>query len=363
MNWAGWVDDELSMINDVGRLRHIRTLDGPGPRFSLENGDPVISFASNDYLGLTQHSAVLTAAHDALDRWGAGSGASRLIVGARPIHVELEEHLADWRGADRALLFPTGYAANLGVLSTFAFGGRLISDEMNHASIIDGARLSKAEVCVYRHCDVDHAARLVSESPGRTVVVTDTVFSMDGDLAPVRELSQLCARTGALLVLDDAHVVFDMPEVDPSASWVRVGTLSKSLGSLGGYAAASAQFIDLLVNRARSFIFTTAPTPVDTAAALAALCIVRSPEGAQLRRRLRANVDSLRPGHPSAIIPIVLGDERAALSASEDLLEKGLWVPAIRPPTVPRGTSRLRIAMSASHQDEDIKALLLALGG
>lgn len=361
VSWDRWVDRQLSAADAAGRRRHVLTLEGTGPVFSMPNGEEVISFASNDYLGLTQHPAVIAAAREALLKWGAGSGASRLVVGARRVHSELEEALADWRGAEAALLFSTGYAANLGVLSTFAPGARVVSDEMNHASIIDGTRLSKAEVCIYRHCDLEHAAKFVREAPGRVVLVSDTVFSMDGDAAPVTELSELCARTGALLVLDDAHVVFELPELDPDAARVRVGTLSKSLGSLGGYVAASARVVDLLVNRARSFIFTTAPTPADTAAALAALAVVQSTEGRELRRRLRVHVDSLRPHHPSAVLPIVIGDERDALAASEALLERGLLVPAIRPPSVPEGTSRLRVAISAAHSDDQIKALSIAL--
>ncbi|MHB1784675.1 MAG: aminotransferase class I/II-fold pyridoxal phosphate-dependent enzyme, partial [Acidimicrobiales bacterium] len=270
MTWDAWVATESNTIRHSDQWRELRTLDGRGPRFGLRDGQLVTSFASNDYLGLSQHPKVVGAAHEALDRWGAGAGSSRLIVGDRPIHVELQNALARWRGMPSALVLSTGYQANLAVLTTFGSGARIISDELNHASIIDGARLSRGEVAVYGHGDVEHAAELVVAAPGRALVVTDTVFSMDGDIAPVRELSELCARTGALLVLDDAHLVFDAAVPDPDAACLRVGTLSKTLGALGGYVAGPARWLDLLVNRARSFIFTTALSPADTAAAAAA---------------------------------------------------------------------------------------------
>src|SRR5205823_3677428 len=315
----------------------------------------VVSFASNDYLGLTQHPAVVGAAHAALDRWGAGSGAARLIVGSRPVHTELEHELAAWKGSERALLFPTGFAANLGVLSTLAAPGvRVCSDELNHASIIDGCRLGRGDVHVYAHRDVGVVDRLLSDA-GRSIVVSDTVFSMDGDVAPVDELIAVCARRGALLVLDDAHAVLGPAvEVPDGVDVLRVGTLSKTLGSLGGFVAGPAPFIDLLVNRARPFIFTTASTPADTAAALAALRVLRSADGEALVEKLRGHVNRIAPGHPSPIIPVVLGDERRALAASAALLERGLLVPAIRPPTVASGTSRLRIALSAAHTDDQV---------
>ena len=360
MRWDAWVTGELDGVRAAARWRRIRTLDGGGPTFELD-GRLVVSFASNDYLGLSQHPAVIGAAREALDRWGTGSGASRLVVGARPIHAELEAALAGWKAAEAALLFPTGFAANLGALSTLGAGATIVSDELNHASIVDGCRLARADVRVFRHGDADHAASLVRQAPGRVLVVTDTVFSMDGDVAPVAELSRLCASTGSLLVLDDAHAVLGAPDPDPDARVVRVGTLSKTLGSLGGFVAGPSAYVDLLVNRARSFIFTTAPTPADTAAALAALQVLRSDEGRRLTARLDAHVRRLRPGHPSPVVPVVLGDEDATLKASAALLERGLLVPGIRPPTVPAGTSRLRVALSAVHTDEQVEALVEAL--
>jgi 7-keto-8-aminopelargonate synthetase-like enzyme len=255
----------------------------------------------------------------------------------------------------------TGYQANLAVLTTFGAGARIVSDELNHASIIDGARLARSTVAVYRHGDVDHAARLISEAPGRVLVVSDTVFSMDGDVAPVSDLSELCARRGALLVLDDAHAVFEGADPDPAAACLRVGTLSKALGSQGGYVAGPRSWLDLVVNRARSFIFTTGLAPASAAAALAAIDVWRSGEGRDLLATLRAHIDVISPGHPSPIIPVVVGDEEAALGASDRLLRSGLLVPAIRPPTVPPGTSRLRVSLSAAHAGEDVVRLAKAL--
>ncbi len=381
--WDARIRAELARTAEEGRWRAPRTFDAFGPRGTLRQTPdaPVVSFASNDYLGLSAHPRVIAAAHEALDAWGAGSGASRLVTGSRPVHEELEQALAEWKGTEAAVCFPTGFAANLGVLCTLGGPGvRVLSDELNHASIVDGCRLSRASLAVYRHGDMDHLAELLA-SPSRaaggpdvtaptapTLVVTDSVFSMDGDVAPVDDLVALCARHGALLVLDEAHAVLG-PHVGGSdgRSIVRVGTLSKTLGSLGGFVAASRDVADLLVNRARPYIFTTAATPADAAAALAALQVLRSAEGEALIARLVSLIDRVSeaglapPRHRSPIIPIVVGSEQAALDASATLLADGLWVPAIRPPTVPAGTSRLRVTLSAAHADDDVTRLLAAL--
>jgi 7-keto-8-aminopelargonate synthetase-like enzyme len=305
---------------------------------------------------------VVRAAADALDRWGTGSGSARLIVGSRPIHRELESELAAWKQAEAALLFPTGFAANLGVMTTFATMGVLVvSDELNHASIIDGCRLSRGRVEIARHRDVAHVDALLTAHEGPGIVVSDTVFSMDGDEAPVDDLLEVCARHGALMVVDEAHAVLG-PAVPEYADILRVGTLSKTLGSLGGFVAGPQSFIDLMINAARPFIFTTAPTPADSGAALTALHVLRSAEGDALVARLHALVERVAPGHPSPIVPIVLGDEQRAVDASKHLLDDhGLLVPAIRPPTVAPGTSRLRIALSAAHTDDEVDRLAKAL--
>jgi 8-amino-7-oxononanoate synthase len=365
--WRQRIATRLDSIRGAVLWRSIPPLDGPMPVADLD-GRPVVSFASNDYLGVAAHPGGAAAAREATARWGTGSGASRLVVGGRPVHDELEAELADWKGTEAALLLPTGFAANLAVLATLADDPEVlvVSDELNHASIIDGARLARGSVAIARHGDPAHVDELLAAHEGPALVVTDTVFSMDGDEAPVDALATICRDHGALLVLDEAHAVLG-PHPDLGAdTWagvdvVRVGTLSKALGSLGGFVAGTRDVVDLLVNAARPFIFTTAPTPGDTAAALAALRILRSVEGDGLVERLRGHVDAVAPGHPSPIVPIVLGDEAAALDASARLLEQGLLVPAIRPPTVAPGTSRLRVALSAAHTDEQVERLVKAL--
>ena len=378
--WAAWVDESCGVVEAAGQWRRPRTFDASGPQGALEGhghghghshgGDgAVVSFASNDYLGLTTDPGVVAAAHRALDRWGTGSGASRLVTGSRPVHAELESALATWKGCERAVVFPTGFAANLSVLSVFGTeGAHVFSDELNHASIIDGCRLGRAGVSVYPHGDLDALDAALARTPGRPIVISDTVFSMDGDRADLPGLLAVAARHHALLVLDEAHAVLgpDLPTGPLGVDVLRVGTLSKTLGSLGGFVAGPARFVELLVNRARPYIFTTATTPADAAAALAAVAVVRSPRGVVLRDRLAGLVDRVavavgRHGHASPIIPVVIGDEADALSASAALLAEGLWVPAIRPPTVPRGTSRLRITLSAIHTDEQVDRLVDAL--
>lgn len=374
-DWDRWLNQRLAAIRDAGRWRQHRPFDAWGPSGTLTVPDldgtsrtvDVVSFASNDYLGLSIHPEVIAAAHAAIDRWGTGAGASRLVTGDRPVHEELEREIAAWKGTERAVLFPTGFAANLGVLTTLGTeGAQIISDELNHASLIDGSRLAKADVVIAPHGDhreLEDLAAAASAQP--SLVVVDSVFSMDGDTVDLDALAGICRRQQAVLVVDEAHAVLG-PEPSPGGfegiEVVRVGTLSKTLGSLGGFAACSERVADLLVNAARSAIFTTGLSPADAAAALAALRIVRSAEGDQLRATLRRHVDQLAPGHPSPIVPVVLGSEDAAVAAAGALLERGFLVPAIRPPTVPVGTSRLRVTFSAAHTDDDVAALLDALG-
>jgi 8-amino-7-oxononanoate synthase len=372
--WAEWADDRTEAIARAGQWRTVRSFDASGPVGRLDDGSPdgrrVISFASNDYLGLSSHPTTAAAAVEAIGRWGTGSGAARLVVGSRPVHHELEHALADWRGTEAALVLPTGFAANLAALTTFGDARtRIVSDELNHASIVDGCRLARAEVTVYPHADTDRLEveleRAERDGIERTIVVTDTVFSMDGDVAPIESILESCRAHGSMLVVDEAHAVLGPSLADHDTDGVeivQVGTLSKALGSLGGFIAGSTRHIDLIVNLARPFIFTTALTPADTAAALAALGIVRSAEGDELRARLRGHIDRLAPGHPSPILPLVVGDEADTLALAAALLEREILVPAIRPPTVPPGTSRLRIALSAAHTDAQIEQLAVALG-
>jgi 8-amino-7-oxononanoate synthase len=375
--WADRVAARLDTVVASGRWREPREFDAFGPEGTL-GGTPVVSFASNDYLGLSAHPAVVEAGIEALRRWGAGAGASRLVTGSRPVHTTLERSLAEWKETDAAICFPTGFAANLGALAVL--GGpevRVLSDELNHASIIDGCRLSRSQLSIYRHCDMGHLGALLDMDPATpTIVVTDTVFSMDGDTAPVGEIAALCRRHGALLLVDEAHAVLGphLPRHlthDPGLTLVRMGTLSKTLGSLGGFLAGPRDVIDLMVNLARPYIFTTGLTPADAAAALAALGVLRSPEGDALVARLadlvaRVDVPRRRSGTgadvpSSPIIPVILGSEERAIKASAALLAEGLWVPAIRPPTVPVGTSRLRVTLSATHTDLQVARLIQAL--
>jgi 8-amino-7-oxononanoate synthase len=349
VSWLEWAASERARIIGGSRWRTL-----PAPETGL------VSFASNDYLGLSGHPAVLAAAHDALDRWGAGSGSARLIAGSRPVHERLERALAAWTGTEAAVLLPAGYMANLAAVTAFASPDTLVlSDELNHASIIDACRLARAEVRVYPHLAVD-AVEGHLRSGRRALVLTESVFSMDGDVAPLSELVEVCARHDALLVLDEAHAVLG-PEPPPSPLLLRVGTLSKTLGSAGGFVSGPAWLVDLAVNRARPFIFTTAVAPAAAAAAMAALDVLRGAEGERLRSRLRANVDTVAPGHRSPIIPVVTGGEDATLQRARALRDAGLLVPAIRPPTVPAGTSRLRISISALHTEEELQLLKSAL--
>lgn len=362
-------------LRSLDRWRVVRSLAGGGVSTTTPDGRSVVQFASNDYLGLSQHPDVRAAAASATAELGTGSGASRVVVGSRPVHDELESQLAAWKHTDAALLFATGYAANVGVLTSLARLGTtdgaplaIVSDELNHASIIDGSRLARVPVSVFPHADVDAAAAAIDahgRDGRRSVVVTDSVFSMDGDVAPLRDLAAMTAVSGALLVVDDAHAVFPGEGADvlagSDAEVLVVGTLSKALGSLGGFVAGPTPLVDWLRNTARSFIFSTASPPAVIAAAAEALRIMRSPEGDALVAALRANVDRLLPGHPSAVVPIVLGEEARALGVSAALLEDGLLVPAIRPPTVAVGTSRLRVALSAAHSPADVDRLVDAL--
>jgi 8-amino-7-oxononanoate synthase len=367
VSWAEWAEAKNAKTRAKDRWRKLADFDAMGPRGLLSDGRRVVSFASNDYLGLSAHPKVLAAAHDAIDRWGAGAGASRLVSGSRPVHGDLEALLADWKSSGSALVFPTGFAANLGLLSAIAGPQVLIcSDELNHASIIDGCRLAKslgALVEVYPHCDVDAVSKLLASATGRAVVVTDAVFSMDGDHAPVNELAQVCSQHDALLVIDEAHSVLGPHFDDFPCETLRVGTLSKTLGSQGGFVAGKRLMTDMLVNRSRSFIYTTALAPASAAAARAALEVLRSDEGEQLLGRLRGHVAhfSGTGSVPSPIVPVVVGGEQEALAASAALLGEGLLVPAIRPPTVPLGTSRLRVTLSAAHTDQEVLQLVNAL--
>jgi 8-amino-7-oxononanoate synthase len=373
-------EHELKSLADLGRARRCPRCSGSDKTSPSLDGQNLISFCSNDYLGLSQHPILAYAASVAASRSGIGGGASRLVSGDCPEHRELERALAHFVGAEAALLFPTGYQTNLGVITALVGPGDLVlSDHFNHASIIDACRLSGARPAFYRHLDLASAEkRLRSLGPQarRRLIVTESLFGMDGHVAPLSSLADLARRYEAALVVDEAHA---LGVCGPSGRGlcceqqvlpdVLIGTLGKAFGAAGGFAAGSAVLRDYLVNTSRTFIFTTAIPPPIAAAALAALGIIDGPQGQVLRQRLASNASalasSLPPQHrPSAgtnIFPIIFGPDTAAIAASQQLLAKGLFVQAIRPPTVPEGTARLRITLSAAHKPSDIQALSSAL--
>ncbi|MEW5737835.1 MAG: 8-amino-7-oxononanoate synthase [Myxococcota bacterium] len=372
-----WAREELASLEAKGLRRHLEPLESPqGPRIRV-GGREYVNFSSNDYLGLANDAQVKEAAREAVLRHGVGSGASRLIVGDTEAHQALERAVADFEETEAALLFNSGYAANVGVLSALVGPGDVVfSDALNHASLIDGCRLAKATVVVFPHRDVGALEALVATHPGRRrLVVTDAIFSMDGDRAPLLALSELCRREGLGLLVDEAHATgvlgargAGLCEATGVRPDVLMGTLSKGLGCVGAYVAGSAALRDLLFNKARSLVFSTALPPAMCAAAQAALRRVQ--EDLSLRAALWRNIHAFSSGlralglpahEDSPIFSLVLGEPERALAASRSLREQGLLVKPIRPPTVPVGTSRLRVALSAGHRLEDVERLLAAL--
>lgn len=375
-----WIPAALEALEAKGLRRTIEPLgSAQGPVVSVD-GRPLVNLCSNDYLGLAAHPAVRAAAAAAAEREGAGSGAARLVAGDLPVHRALEARLAAWKGREAALLFGSGYHANAGVPA--ALVGRddaIFSDELNHASIVDGALLSRAELIRYRHCDAGELEALLARTRARRkLVITDAVFSMDGDAAPLREIADACDRHGAMLYVDEAHSagVLGPGGAGLAAALgvservdVHMGTLGKALGAFGAYVAGERRLVDLLVSRARTFVFTTALPPAACGAALAALDVA----AAEPARRARLEALGARLGAGltalgfdvsrvvSPIFPVVLGTETRALAAARGLRERGYFVRAIRPPTVPRGTSRLRVALSAAHTDGQVEGFLAAL--
>lgn len=369
---------ELERLASEGLHRTLRPLESPaGPRVTRD-GRELWNFASNDYLGLAADPALANAFIDGIRAYGSGAAASRLVCGTLPPHRLLEEALAGAKDAEAALVFSSGFATAAGSLPALA--GKddvLVLDKLCHASLIDGARLSGATLRVFPHNDAAKLDQLLTsirrKSPSaRVIVITEAVFSMDGDLCPLTEIVEAKDHHGALLFLDEAHAfgVLGQHGMGLSAALglqkrvdFQMGTFSKAVGLSGGYLATSSEWRDLLVNRARSFIYSTAPPPALAHAALAALAILRSARGDELRRRLRENIDRVAPGHPSPIIPRLLGSNEAALAASAGLEARGFLIPAIRFPTVPRGTARLRISLSAAHPAEAVDSLARELDG
>jgi 8-amino-7-oxononanoate synthase len=345
-------------------------------------GRPMLSFCSNDYLGLASHPALAAAAAEAAARDGYGASASRLVSGDLPAHRALEAALADFLDRPATLVFPSGYQTNLGVVTALAGSDDLIvSDALNHASLIDACRLSRARVAVYRHGDARAARRLLAAGTRyrRRLLLTESLFSMDGDVAPLGALAEAASSTDSILVVDEAHAFGVLGPGGRGlcasagiAPDVLIGTLGKAVGAAGGFAAGPQALRDLLVNRARTFIFTTALPPPVAAAAAASVTLLAGSEGdhrrALLSERLGSLGDALAgmglPSRPplGPIVPVVLGSEARAIAVSAALNARGLFVPAIRPPTVPPGSSRLRITVSAAHQPEDVGRLVSALG-
>lgn len=364
--------EELRRLEAEGLLRGLKPLDSPaGPRI-VRDGRELWNFASNDYLGLAGHPEIVNALAEGARKFGAGSAASRLVCGTLPPHRLLEEELAAAKQSEAALVFSSGFATSLGIIP--ALCGRadfVVLDKLSHACLVDGARLSGATIRVFPHNDLAKLDRLLASirakhSAARVLVATESVFSMDGDLCPLRGIVETCENHGALLLLDEAHGFgvlggrgMGLAEREGLQDRVtfQMGTLSKAAGLSGGYVAASREWIDLLVNRARSFIYSTAPVPALAHAARASLRLIRSDEGRRLREALRENISLLSPQAATPIIPRILGTNEAALAASAALAEAGFMVPAIRFPTVPRGTARLRVSLSAAHPREAVRAL------
>lgn len=369
--------EELRKLEAQGLLRGLLPLESPAGARVVRDGRELWNFASNDYLGLARHPEVEAAMIEGVRRFGAGAAASRLVCGTLPPHRLLEEALAEAKQTGAALMFPSGFATALGVVPAIAGkGDYVLLDKLCHACLIDAARLSGATLRVFPHNDLGRLGRLLSsirarDAGARILVATESVFSMDGDLCPLAGIVDLTESHDALLLLDEAHGFgvlgtqgMGLAERENLQHRIafQMGTLSKAAGLAGGYLAASREWIDLLVNRARSFIYSTAPPPALAHAALASLDIIRSEEGRVLRRKLSNNI-SIMGKPPTAIIPRVIGSNEAALAASASLAERGFMVPAIRFPTVPRGTARLRVSLSAAHPPEAVAALAAVISG
>jgi 8-amino-7-oxononanoate synthase len=373
MNLDHLLQAELARLEETSLRRTLRPVDAG-----------LLNFAANDYLGLSRHPALIEAARQATAQYGTGAGASRLVTGTDSAVLALENHLAAWKEKEAALVFSSGYAAALGTIPALVGkGDTVILDKLSHASLIDAARLSGATVRTFPHNDLGRLETLLQKMASEKVhvlVITESIFSMDGDAAPLRELVELKDRFGAWLLVDEAHATGLygatgaglLAEAGLSARVeIVMGTLSKALGSVGGYIAGSRTLIDWLVNRARSFVYSTALPPGVIAASHAAVELAQSSEGASLRDRLRRNIAHFHAGLParwrdravssSAIQPLICGEAEAALQLAARLREAGFLIPAIRYPTVPRHASRLRVTLSAAHADKDIDALNRAL--
>jgi len=384
--------DRLKSLREQGLYRELRRINSPQLPHTQVDGRTLLNFSSNDYLGLANDPVLKEAAIKGIERYGAGSGASRLVCGSLAPHHELEQAIAAFKGAEAALAFSSGYASAVGTICALLDAHDVIViDKRVHACIVDGARLCGAELRVFAHNDLDHLAKVLrwadrrnsglsGKRRPRTLIVTESVFSMDGDFALLRDLVELKEKHGAWLMVDEAHATGLYGEKRRGLAEefgvagqieVQMGTLGKALGSAGGYICGSRTLIDYLVNRARSFIFSTAPVPAAVAAATAAVQLIQSDEGELRRNQLWARVDQVKngliaagfvlPPVRSAIIPLVVGDEAKAVEAAAALREQGVLIPAIRYPTVARGQARLRLTVSAAHAAADAARLVAVL--
>ena len=375
------LESELAALADKHLLRTRKTLESGCNTHMMVSGKSLLAFCSNDYLGLASHPLIGQAICDAVKRWGTGSGGSHVVNGHMLPHQQLEEALADFVGADRALYYSTGYMANIGVVPTLVGrGDAVFADRLNHASLIDAVQLSRADHRRYAHKDMAQLEKMLAASDARRkLILTDAVFSMDGDIAPLRVLFDLAQRYDAWLVLDDAHGfgvlghegrgTLDHFGMSFHPRIVYIGTLGKAAGVSGAFVAGSSTVIEYLMQRSRSYIFTTASSPIIASALLVALELIKG--GEDRRRQLRTLSQCLRDGlsgtswqllpSTTAIHPVVVGSNEAVLAVSQALMDRGIWVPAIRPPTVPQGAARLRISLSASHTIDDVRRLTDAL--
>jgi 8-amino-7-oxononanoate synthase len=381
-NSLAWLAPELEDLRQHHLLRGLSDFESAPEPEVFYQGHKFLLLASNNYLGLATDSRVLHAAGEALRRYGASTAASRLVSGSTTLHRELESELAALKGTEAAILFSSGYLANLGTIGALVGpGDAIFCDRLNHASIVDAAFLSRARLVVYHHGDPDHLAELLERHSGRRrLIVTDSVFSMDGDLAPLPALCDLAERWGCMLMVDEAHATGVLGARGAGAVEalglrgrvpIIMGTLSKALGSVGGFVAGSRRLIDFLRNRARTFMFDTALAPSAVGAALAALRVARVEQ--ERRDRLHEMIGALHdelvdlgyevlPPH-AAILPVMLGDSATALDLALALRERGVWAPAIRPPAVPRGTARVRLTLMATHTPAHLDRTVSAFSG
>ncbi len=352
----------LDHLRQSGLYRFLKTVEGEqGPEIRYQ-GKTYLNFSSNNYLGLANHPLLKEASIEAVRKFGTGSGASRLITGSMTLHEALEKALADFKGCEASLLFNSGYHANIGVIPSLMGEGDLIfSDELNHASLIDGCRLSKAKTLVYRHNDTEHLEHMLKNNCHKRLIVTDTVFSMDGDLCSLPRIMELADQYDVLVLVDEAHATgvfgkkgrgvvehFGIPSHHPRL--IQMGTLGKALGSFGAYVCGSNELIDFLINRSRSFIYTTALPPAVVAASKAAIDLIFKDQS--LKEKLWKNVTYF--GAPSPIVPVIIGSAQETMDVAQKLFEKGIWAQPIRPPTVPEGTSRIRLTLMATHTKEHL---------